>query len=138
MAQERFDALALQQRIAANYRRFRGEPGLGPVAVVDGDQPPERVTAAMCDALLALGYNEREALSAMKGLAEDVGVSDGIRQALLYRYFESKDALVEAVFQRVAAGRWTQDYPALIADRARPLEDRLCEVYRLQAEQERP
>ena len=34
------------------------------------------------NALLALGYNEREALSAMKGLAEDVGVSDGIRQAL--------------------------------------------------------
>lgn len=34
------------------------------------------------NALLALGYNEREALGAMKGLAEDVGVSDGIRQAL--------------------------------------------------------
>ena len=34
------------------------------------------------NALLALGYNEREALAAMKGLAEDVGVSDGIRQAL--------------------------------------------------------
>lgn len=34
------------------------------------------------NALLALGYNEREALGAMKGLAEDTGVSDGIRQAL--------------------------------------------------------
>ncbi|HQZ02531.1 MAG TPA: Holliday junction branch migration protein RuvA [Thauera sp.] len=34
------------------------------------------------NALLALGYNEREALGAMKGLAEEVGVSDGIRQAL--------------------------------------------------------
>jgi len=34
------------------------------------------------NALLALGYNEKEALGAMKGLAEDVGVSDGIRQAL--------------------------------------------------------
>ncbi|KAI5913187.1 Holliday junction branch migration protein RuvA [Thauera sp. 2A1] len=34
------------------------------------------------NALLALGYNEREALGAMKGLAEDVGVSEGIRQAL--------------------------------------------------------
>ncbi len=53
--EERFDALALQQRIAANYRRFRGEPGLGPVQVIDGDQPPERVTAALCEALLALG-----------------------------------------------------------------------------------
>ena len=34
------------------------------------------------NALLALGYNEREALGAMKGLDEAVGVSDGIRQAL--------------------------------------------------------
>ncbi|OHC67280.1 MAG: Holliday junction DNA helicase RuvA [Rhodocyclales bacterium RIFCSPLOWO2_02_FULL_63_24] len=34
------------------------------------------------NALLALGYNEREALSAMKGLAPDVSVSDGIRAAL--------------------------------------------------------
>ena len=33
-------------------------------------------------ALLALGYNEREAAGAMKALAGDVGVSDGIRQAL--------------------------------------------------------
>ena len=34
------------------------------------------------NALLALGYNEREALGAMKGLPAEVGVSDGIRQAL--------------------------------------------------------
>ena len=60
----------------------------------------------------------------------------GIRQALIYRYFTSKESLVEAVFHRVAAGRWTLDYPAILADRGRPLEDRLCEVYRLQAEQE--
>lgn len=33
-------------------------------------------------ALLALGYNEREADSAMKGLAADLSVSDGIKQAL--------------------------------------------------------
>ncbi|MBT0961824.1 Holliday junction branch migration protein RuvA [Denitromonas iodatirespirans] len=34
------------------------------------------------NALMALGYNEKEALGAMKGLADDAGVSDGIRQAL--------------------------------------------------------
>jgi Holliday junction DNA helicase RuvA len=34
------------------------------------------------NALLALGYNEREALGAMKGLEDGVGVSEGIRQAL--------------------------------------------------------
>jgi Holliday junction DNA helicase RuvA len=34
------------------------------------------------NALLALGYNEREAAGAMKGLPAGVAVSDGIRQAL--------------------------------------------------------
>ncbi|MEZ5627325.1 Holliday junction branch migration protein RuvA [Denitromonas sp.] len=34
------------------------------------------------NALMALGYNEKEALGAMKGLADDASVSDGIRQAL--------------------------------------------------------
>ncbi|MDR2926345.1 MAG: Holliday junction branch migration protein RuvA [Azoarcus sp.] len=34
------------------------------------------------DALLALGYSEREALAAMKELAEDVDVAEGIRLAL--------------------------------------------------------
>lgn len=34
------------------------------------------------NALLALGYNEREAQSAMKGLPADSGTSDGIRLAL--------------------------------------------------------
>jgi Holliday junction DNA helicase RuvA len=34
------------------------------------------------NALLALGYNEREAQAAMKPLPADIGTSDGIRQAL--------------------------------------------------------
>ncbi len=36
----------------------------------------------IANALLALGYNEKEATAAMKQLAADVGTSDGIRQAL--------------------------------------------------------
>ena len=34
------------------------------------------------NALLALGYNEKEAAAAMKPLPADIGVSEGIRQAL--------------------------------------------------------
>jgi Holliday junction DNA helicase RuvA len=40
------------------------------------------VSGDILNALMALGYNEREALGAMKGLPDDVTVSDGIRQAL--------------------------------------------------------
>ena len=46
-----------------------------------GDAAPDAASDIM-NALLALGYNEREALSAMKGLTPDVSVSDGIRAAL--------------------------------------------------------
>ena len=46
-----------------------------------GDTASDAVSDIM-NALLALGYNEREALTAMKGLAPDVSVSDGIRAAL--------------------------------------------------------
>lgn len=38
--------------------------------------------ADIINALLALGYNEKEALGAVKQLPDDIGVSDGIRQAL--------------------------------------------------------
>lgn len=43
---------------------------------------PADARSDILNALLALGYNEREALTAMKGLAEDANVSDGIRLAL--------------------------------------------------------
>ena len=38
--------------------------------------------ADISNALLALGYNEKEAAAALKQLPADVGTSDGIRQAL--------------------------------------------------------
>lgn len=44
--------------------------------------PAHEPGSDILNALLALGYNEREAVSAMKSLPAGVGVSDGIRQAL--------------------------------------------------------
>ena len=43
--------------------------------------PPDAMSDIL-NALLALGYSEREALSALKALPADSGVSEGIRQAL--------------------------------------------------------
>ena len=40
------------------------------------------VTADIINALIGLGYSEREASAAVKKLPEDVSVSDGIRMAL--------------------------------------------------------
>ncbi len=62
-------------------------PKVGGADYSGGDTAPGAATAAsphddVLGALLALGYNEREALAATKGLAVDVDVGEGIRQAL--------------------------------------------------------
>ena len=43
---------------------------------------PNSVTADIINALIGLGYSEREANLAVKKLPEDISVSDGIRMAL--------------------------------------------------------
>jgi Holliday junction DNA helicase RuvA len=49
---------------------------------VSGDAAKPSSAADILNALISLGYNEKEALYAVKQLSGDVGVSDGIRQAL--------------------------------------------------------
>ena len=51
------------------------------VAAMNASQP-KSVSSDVLNALLALGYNEREALAAVKMLDKDASVSDGIKQAL--------------------------------------------------------
>ena len=88
-------AAAVAQQEAGRLIRI---PGIGPrtaqrlllelkgkLAETTGATLSAPVNAARQDilnALLALGYNEREAASALKQLPPDAGTSDGIRQAL--------------------------------------------------------
>lgn len=53
----------------------------------------------------------------------------GITHPLLFHYFPNKKALIERVYREVYLGRWKQDWETWIADRSRPLEDRLVAVY---------
>lgn len=53
----------------------------------------------------------------------------GITQPLLYRYFPSKQALIERVFKEVFLGRWDPDWLHRIEDRSQPLHDRLLGFY---------
>ena len=49
----------------------------------------------------------------------------GVRQALLYKYFPSKEALLEAVFEEVLAVFWAMEWSKALADESMSLEDRL-------------
>ena len=55
---------------------------LGPDLGLPAAEPADAAQADIVQALLALGYNEREARAALKALPAGVGVSDGIKLAL--------------------------------------------------------
>lgn len=55
---------------------------LGPALGVTGAAPPSDAQTDIVQALIALGYSEREALAVAKKLPPEVGVSDGIKLAL--------------------------------------------------------
>ncbi|NMF88355.1 Holliday junction branch migration protein RuvA [Aromatoleum petrolei] len=57
-------------------------PTLGATVPAGAAALPADSRSDILNALLALGYNEKEALGAMKAVPEDSGVSDGIRLAL--------------------------------------------------------
>lgn len=53
----------------------------------------------------------------------------GVSQPLLYRYFPSKQHLIEAVFDEVFLGRLRDEWVDELRDRAVPLRDRLMRFY---------
>lgn len=52
-----------------------------------------------------------------------------VTQPLIYRYFPSKEDLIQAVYQQVYLMRWQPDWERELADRALPIRDRLITFY---------
>lgn len=65
----------------------------------------------------------------LAGTTRDLAKRAGITQALLYQYFRSKAEILEAVFARVYLDRMAPHWPGLIADRSRPLRERMLTFY---------
>lgn len=61
------------------------------------------------------------------GSTRELARQIGVTQPLLYRYFESKDALIERVYNEVF--QWRPDWERQIADRSLPLTERLHAFY---------
>lgn len=53
----------------------------------------------------------------------------GVTQPLLYRYFPSKDQLIEAVYRKVYLDRWDPAWDVLLKDRTRPVRQRFETFY---------
>lgn len=60
-----------------------------------------------------------------RGLARQIGIT----QPLIYRYFPSKDDLINEVYRVVFVSQWQDEWSTLLRDRRRPLRDRLIAFY---------
>ena len=61
-----------------------------------------------------------------RGLAKRVGIT----QPLLYRYFPTKESLIEAVYDLVYVNRWRPEWTQILTDRTIKLQDRLNFFYK--------
>ncbi len=97
-------------------------------------------TVATSDAPRRLSGAEREkhiAQEAVRFFAEvgfggdtrELAQRLGVTQSLLYKYFPSKEALINRVYEEVYLGRWNPFWESIIRDRTLPLQERLTRLY---------
>lgn len=53
----------------------------------------------------------------------------GVTQALLYRYYPSKQSLIDAVYETVFRDRWDPGWTDLLSDGSRPVAERIATFY---------
>jgi AcrR family transcriptional regulator len=119
-----------------------GPPHLGDSAGAESDLPGAKAAAAdrvasrrsrmkpelragMILEAAANYFAEHGFEAQLKQLAHRIGVSEG----LIFRYFGTKQNLVEAVYQRVFLERWSRDWERGLRDRSQPLRQRLETFY---------
>ena len=98
-------------------------------ANVASDQPKRRLKAeARVDAILKAAA----ALFAEEGLGgttRQIAARLGVTQALLYKFFPSKDLLIDRVYETLFRNRWNPTWDGLLVDEALSLEERLIRFY---------
>jgi AcrR family transcriptional regulator len=105
--------------------------------------PKKRTTTPSATPRLPRAERERHILQEAVSFFAEMGFGGDTRElakraqvthALLFRYFPSKDALIERVYQEVFIGRWNPYWEMLIRDRGIPLRERLIQFYKLYAQ----
>lgn len=74
----------------------------------------------------AIGFFAKHGFSGQtRELAAELGISKG----LLYRYFPSKDHLIDRIYDEMFVRRWSPEWDAMLVDRSVPLLARLKRFY---------
>jgi AcrR family transcriptional regulator len=97
-------------------------------------QPPirehQRLDPTQREAIIAQEAVSFFAEHGFEGQTRELAKRLGITQPLLYRYFPSKEALIERVYQEVFIGRWNPSWENILSDREVSLKSRLVNFYR--------
>jgi AcrR family transcriptional regulator len=64
-----------------------------------------------------------------EGQTRELAKTMGITHSAIFRYFPTKEALIDRVYEHVYVSRWSPAWAGLIKDRSRPLEGRLIQFY---------
>ncbi|MFN0164617.1 MAG: TetR/AcrR family transcriptional regulator [Burkholderiales bacterium] len=96
--------------------------------------PRERLSPAEREQRIVEGAIAYFSEAGFAGQTRELSRRLGVTQPLLYRYFPSKQALIERVYRTVFEGRWNPQWLDLLRDRSQPLRERLLEFYRQYSE----
>ncbi len=88
-----------------------------------------RLKPAARESLIAQAAVRFFAEHGFEGKTRELARRLGIAQPLLYRYFPSKQALIDRVYREVFVDPWLPEWLAKLADRSKPLKPRLQEFY---------
>lgn len=70
-------------------------------------------------------FAERGFRGQTRDLAKQLGISAG----LLFRYFPTKDALIDRIYETLFEGRWKPEWDEILGNRSRDLRERLIDFY---------
>ncbi len=101
----------MNKRVKPTARRRRLSPDERRQQIIDG--------AVAYFAEVGLGGNTR-----------DLATRLGVTQSLIFKYFDSKAELLEAVYDEVYLNRVSSTWAPRLTDRSRPLRERLTDFYK--------
>jgi AcrR family transcriptional regulator len=100
--------------------------------------PPDRTSPPKRGRRLEPEDREREIVDGAVAFFAEVGFDGGLRDLAkrlgithqnLFRYFPTKEALIERVYKEVYLNRWQPEWEAVLHDSSQPLENRLIRFY---------
>ena len=101
---------------------------------------PSTAAAPLRRRRLAPEDREREIIEGAVNFFAEVGFDGGLRELAqrlgithqnLFRYFPTKEALIDRVYQEVYLSRWQPEWESLLHQPRRPLEARLTDFYKV-------